>query len=90
MDQLGYDHSMTKLYPEMPKDERYRVQVAGEHYITTQVLANYAAERMASGAVRVSSARTKRATTLPMTNTPSKTAGSSATATSKSTFTMPS
>ncbi|KAL1734880.1 hypothetical protein EV714DRAFT_244853 [Schizophyllum commune] len=44
MDQLGYDHSMTKLYPEMPKDERYRVQVAGEHYITTQVLANYAAE----------------------------------------------
>ena len=43
-DELGYDHTMTKLYPNLPKDERYRVKVGGEYYITTQVLENYAAE----------------------------------------------
>ena len=41
-DELGYDHTMTKLYPYLPKDERYRVKVGGEYYITTQVLENYA------------------------------------------------
>ncbi|KAL1691205.1 hypothetical protein GGG16DRAFT_125130 [Schizophyllum commune] len=43
-DELGYDHTMTKLYPNLPKDERYCVKVGAEYYITTQVLENYAAE----------------------------------------------
>ncbi|KAI5895316.1 uncharacterized protein SCHCODRAFT_02536198 [Schizophyllum commune H4-8] len=43
-DELGYDHTMTKLHPNLPKDERYRVRVGGEYYITTQVLENYAAQ----------------------------------------------
>ncbi|TRM68967.1 hypothetical protein BD626DRAFT_420854 [Schizophyllum amplum] len=44
LEQLGYDHTIEKLHLNLPKDVRYRIWIEENSYITTDILANYAAQ----------------------------------------------